>query len=829
MLNRARKLLYPLLAGWLCFWGSACNTTKFLQADEQLLKGNSIKFSKDSDIPNKRNLQYELEGFYKQKVNSRFFLIPREWFFFKAVDSRDSSKFALWKKRVIAEEPAIYKEDLSLATAEDMETYLQKKGYYEAEVYADENYRRQKAYVTYMVSSGTPLRIDTVVFSSRDAGIQQMLDHSSSRTLLRQGEIISESLFEAEKKRLTTYLRNNGYADFDSYYISPVEADTTVVPHTAQLYVEVLPPLQSPAHQVFNINQITIFPAYDPTKEESTYRDSLIGGMRFKLDPNNDLVYPEVITRSVYVKPGEKYNQEKINRTRSRLGLLGIYKFVRIEEQVSDADSNLVNIRIELTPNKKLATDLNFELNYTNRSTTSGSGNLLGIFLGPTFRNRNTFRGAELAITSLSAGLEIDPRIKGSRFWNTIDLGIQTEIILPKFLDYFNIWKTIHKLPFNKERKATGEDFYQLQQDNATSRFSASYNYLQILDFYQYNLFNASFGYNLQRGNTQRFILNHFGIDFLNPSTQPAFDALLAVNPFLERSFGKQLFVSLLFRDFSYIYTGRKNRQGKSSFAGVNLELAGAEIWAGNALYNSFALQSDTLKIGDTDFSQYWKFDLDFRRYKDYSPKRSVAARFNIGVARPFGYTSDVPYVKQFYVGGPNSLRAWVQRGLGPGGYLDTLAQDPDNRFRLNPGNRFLLYQTGDLKMEFNMEYRFDIFWMLKGALFLDAGNIWTLKRDPDRCGSQFLLRKRILNSCGPDGTPHVNDPFYKQIAVGTGAGLRIDFSYFIIRLDMGVKLRYPFPRNLWQGPVNERQYWEDFKGWGFRDLTFNLGFGYPF
>lgn len=829
MLNRARKLYYPLLACWLCLLGSACNTTKFLQADEQLLKSNSIKFSKDSEIPNKRNLQYELEGFYKQKVNSRFFLIPREWFYYKALDSSDSSKFALWKKRVIAEEPAVYKETLSIATAEDMETYLQKKGYYEAEVYADENYRRKKAYVTYMVSSGAPLRIDTVIFNSRDAGIQQMLENGQPRTLLRKGEIISESLFEAEKKRLTTYLRNNGYADFDSYYISPIEADTTVVPHTAQLYFEVLPPLQSPDHRVFDINQITIFPAYDPTKEVSAYRDSLIEGILFKLDPENDLVHPEVIARSVYVKPGETYNQEKINRTRSRLGLLGIYKFVRIEEQVNNTDSNLVNIRIELTPNKKLATDLNFELNYTNRSTTSGSGNLLGIFLGPTFRNRNAFRGAELAITNLSAGLEIDPRIKGSRFWNTIDLGIQTEIILPKFLDYFNIWKNIHKIPFNKERKAAGEDFYQLQQDNATSRFSASYNYLQILDFYQYNLFNASFGYNLQRGNTQRFILNHFGIDFLNPSTQPAFDALLAVNPFLERSFGKQLFVSLLFRDFSYLYTGRKNRQGKSSFVGFNLELAGAEIWAGNTLYNSFALQSDTLKIGDTDFSQYWKLDLDLRKYKDYSPKRSIAARFNIGIARPFGYTSDVPYVKQFYVGGPNSLRAWVQRGLGPGGYLDTLAQDPNNRFRLNPGNRFLLYQTGDLKLEFNLEYRFDIFWMLKGALFLDAGNIWTLKRDPDRCGSQFLLRQRIIDNCGPDGNPHINDPFYKQIAVGTGAGLRLDFSYFIIRLDMGVKLRYPFPRNLWEGQVNERQYWEDFKGWGFRDLTFNLGFGYPF
>lgn len=829
MLKSARTLLYPFVATCLWIWCSACNTTKFLQADELLLKGNAIKISKTAKISNKRNLLYELEGFYKQQPNSRYFLIPREWVYFTSNDPSDTTKFDGWKKRVIAQEPAIYEEALTQATVEDMQLYLQKKGYYQAKVFADELVRKRKIYVDYHLDPGLPLLIDTVTFSSEDSSLQSSLQEIANASLLKKGDIISEALFESEKKRITNYLRNNGYADFDNYYIAPLEADTTETPNGAHLYLELLPPVQADTHRVFKIGQISIFPNFDAAKPAGYYQDTLIQGFLFKLDSVDNIVYPQVIARSISLTTGERYSQDKINRTRSRLSLLGIYKFIKIEEQSNPIDSSVVDIRIELTPNKKLATDLNFELNYTNRSTTSGSGNLLGIFLGPAFRNRNAFKGAELAVTNLSAGLEMDPRLKGNRFWNTIDLGIQTEIILPKFLDYFNIWKTIYRLPFNRKRKAEGEDFYQIQKDNATSRFSASYNYLQVLDFYQYNLFNASFGYNLQQGSTRRYILNHIAVDFLQPSTQPAFEALLAVNPFLERSFGNQLFVGLLFRDFSYFYTGRKNPRGESTFLGLNLELAGAEIWAGNALYNRIASQADTLRIGTTDFSQYWKVDIDLRYYRDFSPKQSVATRANVGIARPFGFTSDVPYVKQFYVGGPNSIRAWVQRGLGPGGYLDTLAQDPNNRFRLNPGNRFLLYQTGDLKLEFNAEYRFDIFWMLKGAVFLDAGNIWTLKRDPNRCGSQFLLRRRVLEDCAPDGSMMVNDPFYKQIAVGTGAGLRLDFSYFIIRLDMGVKLRYPFPRNLWRGPVNEAQYWEDFKGWGLRDLTFNLGFGYPF
>lgn len=829
MLKCARSLQYLLLMTFLWIWCSACNTTKFLQTDELLLKGNAIKIRKDAKIANKRNLQYELEGFFKQQPNSRYFLIPREWVYFKSNDPSDTTRFDRWKKRVIAQEPAIYQDELTQAAAEDMQLYLQKKGYYEANVFADELVRNKKIYVTYYLDPGLPLLIDSVEFSTKDGALQSLLGDLSQGTLLKKGEIISESLFESEKKRITGFLRNNGFADFDSYYIAPLEADTTETPQGARLYLELLPPVQADTHRVFNIGQVSIYPNFDAAKPATSYRDSVIQGFLFKLDQEDNIVYPAVIARSIYLQPGERYSQEKINRTRSRLSLLGIYKFVKIEEQANPLDSSLVDIRIELTPNKKLATDLNFELNYTNRSTTSGSGNLLGIFLGPVFRNRNAFKGAELAVTNLSAGLEIDPRLKGNRFWNTVDLGIQTEIILPKFLDYFNLWKSINRLSPKRNRQEAGDSFYQLQVDNATSRFSASYNYLQVLDFYQYNLFNASFGYNLQRGSTKRYILNHIAVDFLQPSTQPAFEALLAVNPFLERSFGNQLFVGLLFRDFSYFYTGRKNERGESTFLGVNLELAGAEIWAGNALYNRIAARADTLSIGETDFSQYWKTDLDLRYYRDFSPKQSVATRVNVGIARPFGFTSDVPYVKQFYVGGPNSIRAWVQRGLGPGGYLDTLAQDPANRFRLNPGNRFLLYQTGDLKLEFNAEYRFDIFWMLKGAIFLDAGNIWTLKRDPDRCGSQFLLRKRVLEECGPDGLPMVNDPFYKQIAVGTGAGIRLDFSFFIIRLDMGMKLRYPFPRNLWRGPVNEAQYWEDFRGWGLRDLTFNLGFGYPF
>ncbi len=169
-------------------------------------------------------------------------------------------------------------------------------------------------------------------------------------------------------------------------------------------------------------------------------------------------------------------------------------------------------------------------------------------------------------------------------------------------------------------------------------------------------------------------------------------------------------------------------------------------------------------------------------------------------------------------MGGGNSIRGWPQRGLGPGGFLDPLSLDFRNNTRL--------YQAGDMKFEFNAEYRFDLFWKVKGALFLDGGNVWTLRRDTSRIGSQFLFQEKTFISS--DGETKVNDPFYKQIALSTGLGARVDLTYFIFRLDVGVKLRYPYTAN--PGIDPESAYWENFRtGWGVRDLNFNLALGYPF
>ncbi|MEO0340640.1 MAG: BamA/TamA family outer membrane protein, partial [Bacteroidota bacterium] len=277
------------------------------------------------------------------------------------------------------------------------------------------------------------------------------------------------------------------------------------------------------------------------------------------------------------------------------------------------------------------------------------------------------------------------------------------------------------------------------------------------------------------------------------------------------RSFGDQLFVSLLFREFNYVYTGPTSRLGRNKFLSLNVETAGAEIWLANGIYNGFASQADTFRIGDTEFSQYLRLEGDLRFVRNYSSKNALATRFSVGIARPFGSSQDVPYVKQFFIGGPNSIRAWPARSLGPGGFIDSLTLDINNPL--------LFYQAGDLKLEFNLEYRFNIFWRLNGAVFLDAGNTWTVREDRSRPESQFVLRPTEVVDL--EGNSFMVDPFYKQVAIGTGLGFRFDFTYFIFRLDLGLRLKYPYK---WQ----DDRYWVRPNEW-LDDINFNFSLGYPF
>ena len=813
-MQRRNCWFFLVWAGLSFYFLSGCSVSKYLDVDEYLLTDNNIKLRTEEKIDNKRRLKYELSTLYEQETNDNFFFIPREWFYFKTQDDRDTTRFDQWQRRVIAEEPAIFDEEKASRTADAMRRYLRYRGYYDATVFYDETVKpkKKKVSVTYYVRPSKQYLVDTIIFSSPDPKIAKILDDIAPNTEFQKGVGLEGKKYELEKKRIADYLRDHGYAEFYPNAFPPMEVDTTEAANRATLYMEVAPPEKDSLHPVFYVGEVSVYPNFDITIPEDSLQDTVIQDIRFFYPLGQDMsVKPKTILDNLFLEEGALYQQSAFDRTNRQLGKLSVFRFVRIKQEKNPGNPRQLDFRIELSPSPPLQLGVDFELNYTNRSNNSGIGNLIGIFVSPSISNRNFLGGSELLVSNLTAGVEVNPNLAEDRFWNTIDLRLQSDLYLPRFNDYLGVWRLFHRLPFNKGKKADGTSFYDQLEKRASTRLSASYNYTLLLDFYKYNLFTASYGYNLQTDQRNRFILTHLGLDYFQPTVRPAFQELLDANPFLERSFGNQLFISLLFREFNYTHNEPPDALGRSSYFNVNFETAGTEPWLGNTIYNAFALNSDTLRIGQTDFSQYVRLEADYRYYKEYNPRSGLAARVNFGIARPFGYSTDVPYVKQFYGGGPNDIRAWAARELGPGGHIDSLT--------LNTNNPLLFYQTGDLKLQLNVEYRFNIYWRLNGAFFLDAGNIWTVREDPSRPGAQFRFREGLYTN--DEGQTYRLDPFYRQIAVGTGFGLRFDFTYFIFRLDLGLKLRYPYQ---W----TQGRYWNDWNRL-FRDTNLNFGLGFPF
>jgi hypothetical protein len=475
-----------------------------------------------------------------------------------------------------------------------------------------------------------------------------------------------------------------------------------------------------------------------------------------------------------------------------------MYRFITLKPEVDPQDSAKLNYRLSLARNKKMAIGGEIELNYSNLAQSTRS--LIGIGGNITYRNRNIFRGAELFSTNIQAGVEVNlDRSAGSNF-NSANFNWRNNLLIPRFIDPIGFYSFLNSVRPWKNGLIGDRTFGWLKEGNTS--VTAGYQYLSLFNLYSFHSLTVALGYDAQPDARRRLQLNHIGLDFFNPTIKPDFDTILIENIFLRESFRKQLFSGFLFRDYRFTYS-RQSPHGISRVVTHSAELSGLEIFAVNTLYNSLSNSTGAFELGKENplsFSQYAKFEIDASLRYQLATNQQLAFRAATGVAVPYGpFSRQVPYIKQFYVGGPSSIRAWQIRELGPGGYRDPFVeQDTSN---------LPFYQTGDLKLELSAEYRFDLFWVFKGAVFIDAGNVWITQKDVTRPGAVFTF-----------------DDFTKQIAVGTGIGFRMDFDYFLIRLDFGYKLRQPYPDEM-------GRYWlfHNFKDLSFRQITTNFAIGYPF
>jgi outer membrane protein insertion porin family len=777
---------------------SACNVTKHLDTGkgERLLvkNGVEIKAPEKLRVAQRTTLSYELGSFYRQQPNQRtlYLFRTRLWFYYKFQNR--NSKFAKWIKSKFAEPPEIYDSAETKRTAKNFENQMHKRGYLNATCsYKMDSIGQAKAAVQYTLNLGRLYNIDSVYYTSRDSAVLEILNFTKDKTLLLPGEPLDNRTFDAEKLRITSEMKNRGYAyflpDFVEFAGDSTGANTVVT-------VEVTPPGDSATrHKTYTLGKIAVFSSLVPDVS-SIRSDTTLNGLYFATSEPVFQVKPKRLYESIALRPDWPYRQIDFDKTARDLNALGVFRFVSVRPYLDSINPGKIDVAISLAPNRRFSFGYDFELN-TSTSPSALAGRLLGIAGSVTARNRNIFSGAENLTTNLQYNIEFgnaDTTGAGNILRRLIfsqEFKLQNEIVFPRYFDYLRMWRTFHKIKFGSKRLIKDALYLQMRDDGKV-RLSANYNYLQLFGFYSYNLVNFTYGIDLRTDARRQYSIDHIGIDLLRPKTEAQFESVFGQNQFLKNSFGNQLFTGFFLRSFTYSYAGLPNDAGVRWTRHLNFELSGLEEYVVNRLW-AIPFGKQTWRIGDIDFAKFTRLDFDIIRTRDLNKKGlSSAFRFGAGVAVPFGSDSaSVPYVKQFFLGGPSSIRAWRIRQLGPGGYYDPKATQP-------------YYQSGDFRLEFNAELRFPMFWWIKGAVFIDGGNIWTLKDDAQRPGARL------------------SGDFYKNIAIGTGVGIRADFDYFILRIDLGYPLRRPY-----RDPVDNK-YWIPKR---LSNLAFvpNLAVGYPF
>ncbi len=806
----------------LLFLLQSCNSTRFLDTDkgQQFLVKNKIEIQKppSGKIKNKSNLQFELSRLYKQKPNRKFFGVPRQFFFYTSQDTLDRSKlgktFYRVMGRLLGEEPVFIDSTLAKEAASAMSFYLQNKGYFYAETEHEisTNKKGTKATVTYYVQPNGIYLIDTVEFRSKDTAIQRILNKIAGESFLTKDNPVDVKLYEQEVSRITQHLRNNGYAYFYPQYVSNLEGfDSSNTDRTVKIRLEVLTPPGRISHQIYTVGNIYVNPDYSPNFNVLPPPDTLIDGIFFANIGNEFKIKPRTLTNSIFFRPSDKFDQSELDNTIRQLGGLGVFRPPTIRYEEDSLNLDVLNFFVLLSPNKKWEFGSDFDLSTTERKGIVGNRNLIGLSVSPSLRNRNFLRGAELLVTNVDFGIELAPFEPSASIINSLDFRLNWDLYFPRFTDYFKLWRRLNKWGICSDK------LYEKLRRRATSRFSAGYNVLILLDNYQMQFANVSYGYDVPLTSKTSLSINHFGADLLIPSIVPNsdFDTLLNEQPFLKQSFSKQFITGLLFRDLNYVYSGSSTLRNSFWYFRGYFDVSGLEMMGINVLYNAISGQSPDLKLFNVDFSHYAKLEVDGSHQFRFGPNRSLVARFNTGIVLPYYQSEAVPYVKQFFVGGPNSIRGWYARALGPGLYRDPLTDDPKNRN--------LFYQSGDMKIEFNLEYRFLLLrpfglFNLYGATYLDIGNIWTVKKDPNRPGAEFSLSRTTQEG------QITSDLFLREMAIGTGFGTRWDFTYFVFRLDFGTPLKNNYP-----DPNRNNTYWYDYSKWQLRDIVLNIGLGYPF
>lgn len=761
------------------FFVSSCSTTKRLKENEYLLVKNEIKVVNH----HKEFSASNLESLIQQQPNKRFLgVIPLKLLW-----------NSLFKKS--GEAPVVLDKSLIEESKEQMFKYLNNSGFYNSSIkdsiVAKGKEQKRKRKVIYNVKLSEPYRIQKVDYKIPDKQVLQTVLSESEYRLVDSGQIFNSFVLDKERTRITNTLNNNGYFDFTKDYIF-YEADSTMNSRKVNLTINIrqFNPMGSTSetksdedHKIYYINNIYIKPNYAPFISDTILMDSLVKNPQRKNQPYPYIynyiykkplkIKPQVVSRSIFIGNNNKYNATDAYQSYKKLNELRIFKYADIKFKPSDSISdgvpelNYLDCFINLSRNPVHS--------YSIEAQGTNSGGDLGLGGSFVYSNKNIFRGAEVLSIRVKGAMEAqksavveESNQQDFLFFNTFEAGIEGNLYIPKFL------APINPDIFNRYFRPS-------------TNINIGYNWQDRIE-YDRIITNMSFGYEWSESQFKNHILYPIDINLIKVNNTPEFDSILANEPKrYQNQYTDHLILGLR---YSYIYNNQELNKGKNFmyFRG-NFEAAGNLLDLAVNIAGSPTNEEGFRTIFGIRYSQYVKTNFDYRYYINIDKRQAVALRTFVGIAIPYGNSIDIPFEKGFYGGGANGLRAWPLRYLGPGSYKPS-------------GNN--IERVGDIMLEANAEYRFGIYKFFTGAVFYDVGNIWLLRENETFPGGKFEFKN-----------------FGSELAMDIGVGIRLDFSYFIFRIDFAQKLKDP------ELEIGDRWVPGNYKDW-FNPII-NLGIGYPF
>ena len=769
MKRKVQLYLYITLVALL----TSCSVNKFIPEEHYLLDEVHIISDTEEVQPSM------FTSYIRQNPNAKWFnlvKVPMHIYCMSGKDSTNSFNRFLQK---LGDAPVIYDAIVTQKSQREIEKAVRNMGYMRAKVELETEVKKNRIKVNYRIKAGRPYIIQQIAYNIDDMTINDFIEKDTIHSYLHTGMPFDVVALDNERNRITKLLQNNGYYKFHKDFIV-YQADTVRNTFQVNLTMKLLPfqlkkedvPTKHRQYTIRNVNFLTEDNLINQENNYTGYQSLQHKGLQIFYQ-DKMYIRPNTLSNFNYIRPNKLYSEQDVQNTYTSMGRLRALKYTNIRfDEVLDNDSAQLDANVLLTKGKNQS--LSFEIEGTN------SAGDLGAAASMTFQHRNVFKGSETftlkvrgayeAITGLQEAYEND---------DYKEYGIEASLNFPEF-----------KFPF------LSADFKR--KIRATSEVGLSFNSQNRPEFTR-TLASAKWGYRWvdRKSSQHRFDLldvNYIYVPWKSENFKNYLENLTDRNSILIKSYEDQLIVRM---GYTYTYNSANDKSRTSTNRNsysirMNLEEAGNLLYLGSKAIHSAPKEDKGYVIANIPFAQYIKGDIDFARNWNIDERNSLVFHIGMGVAYPYGNSQVLPFEKRYFSGGPNSVRGWSVRSLGPGSYKGT------------EGNMNYINHSGDIKLDVNLEYRTHLFWKFNGAAFIDAGNIWNIR---DYEGQE-------------EGTFRFNR-FYKQLAVAYGLGLRFDLDYLIIRFDGGMKAVNPMKTGKDKYPFLRPKF--------SRDFAFHFAVGYPF